>query len=661
MMARATTPLLFILIPASTLAAQADTTRQTRDSLERVRRLAPVIVSASREPLQQNRLGVSASVLTATDLKAEPAFSAAEVASRFAGVYMDANAGPGGPTNVRLRGGDDAFTKVLMDGIEVNVSGGPFRFQGMTTGNVDRVELVRGPQSALHGSNAMTGVLQYFTTTGQPGKPRWSFETVGGSSTGRGGHGGANGSVSGGTDAVRYSAGAGFGFDEGIYDVKHNLQSREGSTRLDYDPAGPLMLTGTVRYNHMRSNLPVRNPGTTRVPLDPNQRDENNLLMTGLTATLTPSTAWLHQLRVAVFHNNFTYEDRADQVPAHPNIPYSNGNTYSNSDLVRSTIGYDATRRFTGANKSAAWTAGALVEREATSDSAGTDLRRTPQERNHTSLFSELNATLGSVSVLGGGRFEWYDGLGWAVVPRASVSAEIVPSRFSLRAAAGRGFKAANIQQQFLANAFIIPNPDLKPETSWSAELGAHFTAENGVQLSATYFQQWFYGLIRVVPAPAPETRLVSKNLGRTDANGVELEASGMLPRGVFASANVSWIHTSIVDNSGQAPTQFPVDSALPSRPVIVGGGTLDIPMGRLHGVVRASVVGRNLVLTEIFSGSRTTLDPYTLLGVTLTYDVTLGLSFYTRGDNLFNTYYSAGYDRRGMPRTVRVGLRMSN
>src|SRR6185295_15649375 len=134
----------------------------------------------------------SASILTSADLKVEPAFSATDAVSRFPGVYMDANAGPGGPTNIRLRGADDAFTKVLMDGIEVNVSGGPYRFQGMTASNLDRVELVRGPQSALHGSNAMGGVLQFFTAAGQPGKTRWTLESGGGAATEHGGHGGAN-------------------------------------------------------------------------------------------------------------------------------------------------------------------------------------------------------------------------------------------------------------------------------------------------------------------------------------------------------------------------------------------------------------------------------------------------------------------------------------
>src|SRR4249920_81647 len=128
-----------VVVPMSALAGQVDTTRRADSTAAgAARRLAPVIVSASREPTPEHRLGVSASILTGADLKVEPAFSATDAVSRLPGVYMDANAGPGGPTNIRLRGADESFTKVLMDGVEVNVSGGPFRFQGITSGNVDR-------------------------------------------------------------------------------------------------------------------------------------------------------------------------------------------------------------------------------------------------------------------------------------------------------------------------------------------------------------------------------------------------------------------------------------------------------------------------------------------------------------------------------------------
>jgi len=233
--------------------------------------------------------------------------------------------------------------------------------------------------------------------------------------------------------------------------------------------------------------------------------------------------------------------------------------------------------------------------------------------------------------------------------------------RLALRAAVGRGFKAPYIEQQYTANAFIVPNPNLKPETSWSGEVGAIFLAGSGRQVSVTYFQQRFFDLIRVVPAPAPETRFISNNLGRSDANGVEIDAAWTLPRGVTASGNLALVHTTIVDNSGLSPTQFPKDSALPSRPAFTGGGAVSVPFGRWHALVRSTVVGRNIVLSEIFSGTRQTLDPYALFGLTLTCDLSRQMTFFIRGDNLLNTNYPAGFDRRGIPRTWTVGFRLQN
>lgn len=655
--------LCLLVLPASALLGQADSARRADST--RAARLAPVIVSASRQPTRQDRLGVSASVLTAADFKVEPVLSIADVVSRLPGVYMDANAGPGGPTNIRLRGADESFTKVLVDGVEVNVSGGPFRFQGITAGNIDRVELVRGPQSALHGSNAMAGVVSLFTAPGQIGAAHWTVETEGGAAAENGSHGGANASLAGGSDVFRYSVGGGASYDEGIYDIHHNLRAQEASTRLDYDPSSNFSLIGTLRFNHMKSQLPVRNPGTTRVPLDPNQRDENNMLVTGLTATYTPSPAWTHQVRLGVFRDAFSYTDQLDVVPKHDSIPYFNGDAYTSTNLVRTTLAYDATRQLVAqGGHAASLTAGGLLEREATGDTVGGAFGSgfTPQHRNHGSLFAELNASVGrTFSFLAGARLEGYEGIGATVVPRASARAEVVPDKLSLRAAVGRGFKAPNIEQQFTANEFIIANPNLKPENSWSGEVGADYIVSSDVTLSATYFRQRFSGLIEVVPAPAPETRVISENVAKTDADGVELEAKWSLPAGVKASGNFSWIHTRILDNSGLAPAQFPIDSALPERPEFIAGGTVDVPLGRLHALVRATGIGRDIVLTEIFSGSRKTLDPYALMGLTLTYDVARGLTLYTRGDNLLNTYYPAGFDRRGVPRMLTVGLRASN
>src|SRR5688500_20401294 len=76
------------------------------------------------------------------------------------GGHIEESAGPGGPTILRLRGGEEVFTQTLLDGVQLNQNGGFFDFQGLMLTNVARIEVLRGPQSALYGSTAMSGVVQ---------------------------------------------------------------------------------------------------------------------------------------------------------------------------------------------------------------------------------------------------------------------------------------------------------------------------------------------------------------------------------------------------------------------------------------------------------------------------------------------------------------------
>src|SRR5207248_1908773 len=93
---------------------------------------------------------------------------------------------PGGVTSLFVRGGESNYTKVLLDGIPLNEPGGGFDFSNVTTGGLDRIEFVRGANSALYGSDAMTGVIQLFTARGRSAHPDVHFALEGGTfSTGR--------------------------------------------------------------------------------------------------------------------------------------------------------------------------------------------------------------------------------------------------------------------------------------------------------------------------------------------------------------------------------------------------------------------------------------------------------------------------------------------
>ena len=136
------------------VAPRADTTRS--DTLHRYN-LAPLIVTASRRPATAQELGFAASVLQREDLVAGPTTWAARALTFLPGVSISEGSGPGGPTSLHLRGGDEPFTQIMFDGVPINISGGFSDIDGVLLTNVERVEIARGPLSALWGSSAVAG------------------------------------------------------------------------------------------------------------------------------------------------------------------------------------------------------------------------------------------------------------------------------------------------------------------------------------------------------------------------------------------------------------------------------------------------------------------------------------------------------------------------
>src|SRR5687768_12506399 len=135
------------LLPLAGASAQSlPSRRQTADSAaQRVRsdsiprKIAPVIVTGTIVPASRDRLGLAVSVLGSGDLTAEPSFYASDALRKLPGAFIDEAAGPGGPTIVRVRGGEETFTNILIDGVKSNQNGGFFDFQGVTLTNVERI------------------------------------------------------------------------------------------------------------------------------------------------------------------------------------------------------------------------------------------------------------------------------------------------------------------------------------------------------------------------------------------------------------------------------------------------------------------------------------------------------------------------------------------
>jgi outer membrane receptor protein involved in Fe transport len=143
-----------------------------------------VVVSASLGGVLAPQVGSSLSVLERNDIEERGAQSVLEVLRDVPGVAVSEAGRRGGATGVFIRGGNSNYNLVMIDGIQVNQFGGDFDFAPLPAEGVDRVEIVRGPQSALYGSNAVTGVINIVTRRGE-GPPHFTVLAGGGSFTTR--------------------------------------------------------------------------------------------------------------------------------------------------------------------------------------------------------------------------------------------------------------------------------------------------------------------------------------------------------------------------------------------------------------------------------------------------------------------------------------------
>src|SRR5207302_327774 len=129
--------------------------------------LKPVVVTATRVPVAADLIASAVTVLRGSDLVAQGIRTVADALQTVPGAHVAETGSYGGQTSLFMRGGESDYVKVLLDGVPLNQAGGGIDLANITTDNVERIEIVRGPVSVLYGSDAMTGVVQIFTRAGQ--------------------------------------------------------------------------------------------------------------------------------------------------------------------------------------------------------------------------------------------------------------------------------------------------------------------------------------------------------------------------------------------------------------------------------------------------------------------------------------------------------------
>jgi len=600
---------------------------------------ANVVVTANSLPLESSQTPAPVDILMAEEIRQRQLVSLADALATLPGAAIARTGREGGLTTFFLDGGNSNFTKFFVDGTPLNEPGGFLNLSNQTFDNIDKLEVVHGAESALYGTDAVSGVVQLFSHRGATRIPELNLFADGGSYSSV--HSGAQ--LAGLLGAFDYSlAGSYFQTDgQGRNDAFLN-RSLSGNFGYAFNDSDHLRLT--VRSNSSFAGLPGP---ILFLPPSFSQFERLKLLLVHLSWDFRTGPHWVHRLSG---HENRTLDTNANP-PSFTSIDQFN----------RAGLQEQSTYTF----RTGAVAAGYEYEVENGYPSliAGFHARR----NNQAGFLDARWQPLARLTLSAGARAEDNTTFGTRVVPRAGVVYAIHNSQnfwgdTRARFSYGQGFKEPALEQSFGSDPCFPGNSSLRPERSHTYEAGLdQFLAGQRFRLSATYFNNRFRDIVSftfdsttTTACPSGTGTYFNTDLARS--RGVNLSGELRLHNWLSLDGNYSHDDSRIlVSPNAFDPVQMPGNHLL-RRPVNSGSLTLN-----------TSYRYWNLNLTGYFTGIRTDSDflglgfthnpGYARFDLATSYLITHGISFTARVTNLFNKQYQDALGFPALGRDYRLGL----
>jgi len=619
---------LLVVAPAA-LAAQ-----QSRDTVV----LDPVVVTATRIPTPASAVPAAVTVISGAELRAQGTRTVAEALRTVPAASVVTTNAYGSQTSLFLRGGDADYVKVLIDGVPQNAPGGAYDFGNLTTDNVDRIEVVRGPVSVLYGSDAVTGVVQVYTRDGR-GAAHGSVGVGGGTYGSRA----VDATVAGGAERAGYAFSVSRFASDGVYPVDNQYRNAVLSGRVRLRPDDRTDAALSLRYGDALYHFPTDGGGNL-VSNNQHQLDRGPSL--GLDVGRVVSARVEGRFTAAWRRDNYQYAIGPNGPADTTTFPYSS------SDWV-TREGLDA-RANVRLAQSDVLTVGTAFEREAMQ---GTTLAAA-RSRNGGAVYLQL-ATVRerAANFTVGARLDDNERFGTYATYRAGLSL-----RFDERARAivsvGTGFKEPSLYQNF-ATGFVRGNPALAPEHSFSWEAGLEYTIPRSrVTTRATYFDQRFRDLIQYSDTTIGPDSVNYVNVADASARGVELVVQAALGARLSLDATYTYL----------ASRDFATNERLQRRPSNVGSLRLGYAIAARGSASLAAVFtgDRDDYDYATYPASRVTLPPHTRVDLAGTYDLVRGhggapgLALDARIENLLDARYQDVKNFPARGRTLLFGGRLA-
>jgi vitamin B12 transporter len=630
---------LVLIVLASALAGQQPDTA----------RVAPMVITATRVPVARDESPATVDVITGEQLRLRGITSLSTALETIPGVSFAHTGSFGGNTSLFLRGGESKYVKVLIDGVPVNDPGGAMDFGSLTTDNVERIEVVRGPASVLYGADAVTGVIQIFTRRGQG-----AARTVVSARAGSYGTRDYDATVLGPFTSGDLSLGIARHDTRGVYAFNNAMHNSVGSGAVHLALDANTDLRVTARYGDEAYHYPT-NSGGDIVDSAAFQTLERTVLGAELSRHLGRADA-----RLSVASNSTS----------------GGTNQPSSGDYVS----IDRTRRRSADLRADVPIAGGTVvtagvqleqadERSESHSVFGTSEFSSIFEaaRRNAAGYAELSARLASAMLTAGVRHDDNERFGKFDTYRVGASWSPLPgSRF--RASLGTAFREPTFLENY-STGFVVGNRALRPERTRSWEAGFRQSlAGDRVELGITHFDQRFRDMIDYTGS-TDACGASYCNVALATAKGREFEVRYTPFHPLTLDANLTHLETKVLTPGFDTSSSglYRRGESLIRRPTTTWtlGGIYTAPLGSVD--VHVIRVGdrtdrdfRPFPFVAVVDSAYTRTD----VGATLNLArvsprlATTEITFHA--ENLFNVDYQSVFNFLTPRRTVLIGARTS-
>ncbi len=613
-----------------------------------------LVVTAFRTPAQLDAIGSAYTVITAEEIENRQALTVSDILRTVPGIQIDRSGPIGTQTVLRMRGGESNQTLVVIDGVVANdeSQGSLYNFADLMTTDIERIEVIRGAQSALWGSEALSGVINIITKKGS-GKTAVKANFEGGSFNSKR----VGGSVSGGTTLYDYKLSA----------SKFNTRGTdiELSSDMDGYDNNRLAFNGSFRpYDDLEISSSL-NHTNSKVEFD------NCTLINTSTDVCESSNDFTYGSLKAT-HNSFDYHWQNSLNTTFKLIDHENyaNNTQAGAssakeyNIALQSSAFFETAKFFDANH--AFTLAYEFESSDTSSiNFGTFGTTAGVKQNNIihSFISEYRISfLDRLHLSASGRHD-DQSLHDEFTTYRTTAAFVIPETSSrLHGSYGTGFKNPTISE--LSSVFgtqFIGNPNLVPEQSRSWDVGIEQSLfSDRIIFDATYFQERLndeIGTNRITATTSEGLNLA----GISKRRGYELSLSASLTDKTDLSASYTYID-SIEDQNGTGTFAREV-----RRPPHIASLNLNHRFYKDRANINLDIFYNgddvdNTFPSPTFTKTPTKVDQYTLINLAGSFDVTKYVNLYAKIDNLTNQVYQSpiGFFSSGIAAYAGINLTLN-